>query len=119
MKNLTKLIITGACLASLASSGCENVGNASRHPFTQGLLFNAADRAIAGQQNSNSNRNQDGTQWIDINGRLGYINCQGYGLVPAGDKSYYVYKYENGSWVGIAAEISSGEGVNIKVTKER
>jgi len=46
-------------------------------------------------------KNPERAQWMNIDGKMGFINCQGYGLVPAGDDGFYVYQLINGNWVNI------------------
>ena len=45
-------------------------------------------------------------QWIDIDGRKGYINNQGYGIVPRGNREFSIYSYNKGEWKNISGQVN-------------
>jgi hypothetical protein len=57
---------------------------------------------VTGTPDQMFGREQKQRQWVEIDGRLGFVNPQGYGIVPNpadGGKTNYVYEYRGGRWL--------------------
>lgn len=98
-----KLGLTGIVVAgSLGLGGCET--------FWEGMdpAFQMSPKFVQPGGYRDWKEQENKRQWININGRLGFMNPQGYGIVPNpadGGRTYYVYEYENEAWRGINRHI--------------
>ena len=105
MKTLRNLGLAGILTAgSLGLAGCMMTpGDVERFVNTGSFI----------------SQEKQGTQWIKIDGKMGYINHQGYGIVPVSDDRYGVYQFTNEEWNNISGNVrvvkASNQGGKIYV----